>query len=156
LVEIEELEIGAQGDIAPAAQEARDADALRHVLDAVPGVERLAPLGRDVVPDRHRPVARQAHDPLRHESKTAFQSEMPFYIFSRDGGSAGMTVAAIERSLDLIEVLAGEAAALELGTLAARARMPKSAAHRTLTTLVARGLVVQDEATQGYALALRF
>jgi DNA-binding IclR family transcriptional regulator len=67
-----------------------------------------------------------------------------------------MTVAAIERSLDLIEVLAGEAAALDLGTLAARARMPKSAAHRTLTTLVARGLVVQDPATQGYALALRF
>jgi DNA-binding IclR family transcriptional regulator len=67
-----------------------------------------------------------------------------------------MTVAAIERCLDLIEVLAGEAAPLELGALAGRARMPKSATHRTLTTLVARGLVVQDPATQGYALALRF
>src|SRR5262245_52909711 len=67
-----------------------------------------------------------------------------------------MTVAAIERCLGLIEVLAGESASLELGALAARAGMPKSAAHRTLTTLVARGLVVQDPATQGYALSLRF
>lgn len=67
-----------------------------------------------------------------------------------------MTVAAIERCLGLIEVLAGEPASLELGAIAARAGMPKSAAHRTLTTLVARGLVVQDPATQGYALSLRF
>jgi DNA-binding IclR family transcriptional regulator len=67
-----------------------------------------------------------------------------------------MTVAAIERCLGLIEVLAGEPASLELGAIAARTAMPKSAAHRTLTTLVARGLVVQDPATQGYALSLRF
>jgi DNA-binding IclR family transcriptional regulator len=67
-----------------------------------------------------------------------------------------MTVAAIERCLDVVEVLAGEAASVELGALAARAGMPKSAAHRTLATLVARGLVVQDQVTQGYALSLRF
>ena len=66
-----------------------------------------------------------------------------------------MTVAAVDRCLSLIEALAGEAAPLELSELAARVELPNSAAHRILSTLMARGWVVQDEASQNYALSLR-
>ncbi|MEZ5931935.1 MAG: IclR family transcriptional regulator [Alphaproteobacteria bacterium] len=66
-----------------------------------------------------------------------------------------MTVAAVDRCLSLIEVLAGEAAPLELSELALRVGLPNSAAHRILSTLMARGWVVQDEASQNYALSLR-
>jgi len=66
-----------------------------------------------------------------------------------------MTVTAVERCLSLIEVLAGEAEPLELSDIASRADLPPSAAHRTLSTLVARGWVVQDPSSQNYALSLR-
>lgn len=66
-----------------------------------------------------------------------------------------MTVAAIERCLSLIEVLAGEAEPVELIDLARRIGLPNSATHRTLSTLMARGWVVQDPASQNYALSLR-
>ncbi|MBS0247584.1 MAG: IclR family transcriptional regulator [Proteobacteria bacterium] len=66
-----------------------------------------------------------------------------------------MSVVAIERCLQLIEVLAGEAEPVELSVLASRLRMPVSAVHRTLTTLVKSGWVVQAEAGQAYALSLR-
>ncbi len=66
-----------------------------------------------------------------------------------------MTVAAVDRCLSLIEALAGEADPLELSDLAARVGLPNSAAHRTLSTLVERGWVVQDPASQNYALSLR-
>lgn len=65
-----------------------------------------------------------------------------------------MTVAAVDRCLRLIESLAGEAAGLELGAIAARIAMPKSATHRMLATLVARGWVTQDPERQSYALSL--
>jgi len=66
-----------------------------------------------------------------------------------------MTVAAVERCLSLIEVLAGEPEPLELSDLADRVGLPASAAHRTLSTLMARGWIVQDSASQKYALSLR-
>lgn len=66
-----------------------------------------------------------------------------------------MTVTAIERCLSLIEVLAGEPEPLELSDLAARIGLPASAAHRTLSTLMARGWIVQEPASQKYALSLR-
>lgn len=66
-----------------------------------------------------------------------------------------MTVAAIDRCLDLVEVLAGEPEPLELLDLAGRAKVPNSAAHRILATLMARGWVVQDPASLNYALSLR-
>lgn len=66
-----------------------------------------------------------------------------------------MVVAAVERTLTVIEALAGQPAPLELSDLAARTGLPASAAHRTLSTLVARGWVVQDADSQNYALSLR-
>lgn len=66
-----------------------------------------------------------------------------------------MTVNAVERCLAIIEVLAGEAEPMELSELARRVELPASAGHRILATLMARGWVVQDPATQSYALSLR-
>ena len=66
-----------------------------------------------------------------------------------------MTVAAVDRCMSLIETLAGEPDGLELGAIAARIGMPKSATHRMLATLVQRGFVVQDPDSQSYALSLR-
>ncbi|MGI9523214.1 MAG: IclR family transcriptional regulator [Hyphomicrobiaceae bacterium] len=67
-----------------------------------------------------------------------------------------MTVAAVERCLGLLETLADEAEPVELAELAERVGLPNSAAHRILATLLTRGWVMQDEATQRYALSLRF
>ncbi len=66
-----------------------------------------------------------------------------------------MTVIAIERCLHLVEALAGESEPVELIELARRVGLPNSAAHRTLATLVTCGWVVQDPASQNYALSLR-
>ncbi len=66
-----------------------------------------------------------------------------------------MTVTAVERCLSLIEALAGEPEPVELVELARRIGLPNSATHRTLSTLVARGWVVQDPASQNYFLSLR-
>ncbi len=66
-----------------------------------------------------------------------------------------MTVAAVERCLALIEVLAGETEPLELVEISSRVGLPNSATHRILTTLTARGWVVQDAASQNYSLSLR-
>lgn len=66
-----------------------------------------------------------------------------------------MAVAAIDRSISMIEVLAAEAEPLELSEIAKRIDLPTSAAHRTITTLMGRGWVVQDPATQHYSLSLR-
>lgn len=66
-----------------------------------------------------------------------------------------MSVVAVERCLQLIEVLAGEAEPVELSVLASKLGMPGSAVHRILATLVKAGWVVQAEASQNYALSLR-
>lgn len=66
-----------------------------------------------------------------------------------------MTVAAVSRCLHIVECLAGAVGGLELGDIAERVAMPKSAAHRLLTTLVEHGWVVQDPDTQNYILSLR-
>lgn len=66
-----------------------------------------------------------------------------------------MTVAAVDRCLSLIEVLAGEPEAQELSGLASRVGLPNSAAHRILSTLMHRGWVIQEPSTQKYALSLR-
>lgn len=66
-----------------------------------------------------------------------------------------MTVTAVERCLSLVEALAGEPEPVELVELARRVGLPNSAAHRTLSTLVARGWVIQDAASQNYSLSLR-
>ncbi|MDK1389801.1 IclR family transcriptional regulator [Sinorhizobium sp. 8-89] len=66
-----------------------------------------------------------------------------------------MTVAAVSRCLSLLEILAGESEAVELSELADRLDMPASAVHRLLATLTGHGWVVQDAASQKYALSLR-
>jgi DNA-binding IclR family transcriptional regulator len=57
--------------------------------------------------------------------------------------------------LSLLEELAGEPDGAALGDLAERLDAPKSAVHRMLATLAARGYVVQDQSTQTYRLSLR-
>ncbi|WP_245482344.1 IclR family transcriptional regulator [Mesorhizobium sp. M4A.F.Ca.ET.050.02.1.1] len=66
-----------------------------------------------------------------------------------------LTIAAVSRCLTLLELLAGERESLELSELADRLDMPASAVHRLVTTLLNHGWVVQDSATQKYALSLR-
>jgi DNA-binding IclR family transcriptional regulator len=65
------------------------------------------------------------------------------------------SVASIDRCLDLFESLSGVADGLPLGVLARQLDLPKSAMHRLLTTLVARGFAMQDPATQRYRLSLQ-
>ncbi|MGQ0664616.1 MAG: IclR family transcriptional regulator [Pseudomonadota bacterium] len=65
------------------------------------------------------------------------------------------SLASIDRGLDLLETLSGEADGLSLGVLAERLDLPKSATHRLLTALVARRFAVQDPLTQRYRLSIR-
>ena len=64
-------------------------------------------------------------------------------------------VAAIDRSISMIEVLAAEAEPIDLSDIATQVDLPASAAHRTIVTLIERGWVIQDSATQKYSLSLR-
>src|SRR5690606_2096964 len=61
LVEIEELEVGIESDVAATAQEPGYADALRHVLLAVPGLEFASPFTGKIVPDGDRSSAGETH-----------------------------------------------------------------------------------------------
>ncbi|TCO59517.1 IclR family transcriptional regulator [Actinocrispum wychmicini] len=58
------------------------------------------------------------------------------------------------KGLRLLDVLSAADGALGLTELSRRAAIPKSSAHRLLTSLVASGLVIQD-ATGHYGLGLR-
>lgn len=60
-----------------------------------------------------------------------------------------------QRCLDLLELLAEAPDGLALAGVCTRLAMPKSAAHRFLALLAARGFVRQDGATQRYALTLK-
>lgn len=60
-----------------------------------------------------------------------------------------------ERCLSIIELLADGAASLPLGTIAERLDLPKSGAHRLLSTLVERGWIEQDAETGFYRLTMR-
>lgn len=61
----------------------------------------------------------------------------------------------VERSLQILETLAGAPDGLSLGALAQRLELPKSAAHRLLQALAARGYVHQDPVSQSYAMSLK-
>ena len=67
-----------------------------------------------------------------------------------------MTVSAIDRCLAVIECLAGQSRGLELSSIAQGLGLPKSATHRILQTLAARGWVTRDAGTENYVLSLRF
>jgi IclR family transcriptional regulator, acetate operon repressor len=64
-------------------------------------------------------------------------------------------VANVDRCLELLETLAGHSEGGSLGSLAEALDLPKSAAHRLLHALAARGYVVQDSTTQDYRLSLK-
>ncbi|MDF2370009.1 MAG: IclR family transcriptional regulator [Rhizobiaceae bacterium] len=66
-----------------------------------------------------------------------------------------MTVAAVSRCLNLLDILAGAREALELSELAARMDIPPSAAHRLVTTMANHGWVIQEPSSQKYALSLK-
>lgn len=66
-----------------------------------------------------------------------------------------MQVTNVDRCLDLVETLAGRPDGAPLGALADSLGLPKSAAHRLLQALAARGYVVQDTATQDYQLSVQ-
>lgn len=67
-----------------------------------------------------------------------------------------MATSTVDRCLALVETLAGQPDGASLGDLAEQVELPKSAAHRLLQTLAARGYVTQDAQTQDYRLSLRF
>lgn len=64
-------------------------------------------------------------------------------------------MAVVTRCLEAVEILASHPDGLALGELAERMRVPKSAGHRLLTTLVERDWVVQDPVTRHYRLTMR-
>jgi DNA-binding IclR family transcriptional regulator len=66
-----------------------------------------------------------------------------------------LQVANVDRSLSVLETLAQAPSGLSLGTLAAQIGLPKSAAHRLLHTLAARGYVYQDARSQDYFLSVK-
>lgn len=61
----------------------------------------------------------------------------------------------LERTLGILELLAGHPAGLPVGTIAARLDMPASAAHRLLNDLARMGYVRQDRAQGDYALTIK-
>lgn len=66
-----------------------------------------------------------------------------------------MTIAAVDRALKMLDLLAGEPAGIDLGALAERLGLPASATHRLLATFAERGFVAQDPASGAYALTLK-
>ncbi|MDI2098419.1 IclR family transcriptional regulator [Ruicaihuangia caeni] len=64
-------------------------------------------------------------------------------------------VAAIQRSIAVIDLLVGKPNGLPLGVIAERLNIPKSAAHRTLGELIELGYVRQDGSQGNYILGLR-
>jgi len=61
----------------------------------------------------------------------------------------------VDRVMDIIELLADEPNGLPLSDIARRLEMPKSAANRLLSSLVNRGIAVQDDASQRYRLTVK-
>ncbi|MBL8702622.1 MAG: IclR family transcriptional regulator [Alphaproteobacteria bacterium] len=61
----------------------------------------------------------------------------------------------LDRAIDVIEFLAEEAEGLRLSTIAERLSLPKSAVHRLLVPLCARGWAEQDAESGRYRLSLR-
>ena len=66
-----------------------------------------------------------------------------------------MAASQIARTFGALEQLCAHPAGLPLQTLAETLQVPKSAAHRALTELVALGYVVQNKATGQYLLSTR-
>ncbi len=61
----------------------------------------------------------------------------------------------VDRVMDIIELLAEEPNGLPLSDIARRLDMPKSAAHRLLSSLINRRFAVQDDTSQRYRLSVK-
>lgn len=61
----------------------------------------------------------------------------------------------LEKALDLLEAFTLDNRALSIAQLSGAAGIPKSTAHRLLSTLKLRGYVRQDEASRRYRLGIR-
>ena len=61
----------------------------------------------------------------------------------------------LERTLGILELLAGHPGGLSVGAIAGRLDMPPSAAHRLLNDLARLGYVRQDRAQGDYALTIK-
>lgn len=68
---------------------------------------------------------------------------------------ANASVRSVERALDILQMLAISPGGTGLTAIASRASLPKSTAHRLLSTLEARGFVKRDPTTDQYCLGLR-
>lgn len=66
-----------------------------------------------------------------------------------------MTIPNVDRALAMLEALAGDPEGMPLVALATRLDFPKSATHRLLEALVARGYVLQDSPSQRYRLSMK-
>lgn len=66
-----------------------------------------------------------------------------------------MVYSPAQRCLDILEVLSEAPGGLPLSGIGARLQLPKSATHRFLAVLEARGFVRQDPATQHYGLTFK-
>lgn len=66
-----------------------------------------------------------------------------------------VAVSLVDRCVDVVDLLARDAGGLSLGDISDRLGVPKSAAHRLLSALCARGWVEQDDRTGFYRLTLR-
>src|SRR5690242_18332126 len=71
-------------------------------------------------------------------------------------GLPAMAHVPAERCLAIIELLADGAREMPLGEIAERLSLPKSGAHRLLTTLVEQGWAEQNASTGFYRLSMRF
>jgi DNA-binding IclR family transcriptional regulator len=71
-------------------------------------------------------------------------------------GNSFVSVANVDRCLNLIEILADNPPGIGLSSLADQLAMPLSAVHRLLGALIERGYVRQDPATHLYEFTLRF
>jgi IclR family transcriptional regulator, acetate operon repressor len=66
-----------------------------------------------------------------------------------------MKQSATERTIDILELLVGHPAGLQLAQISERLGIPRSIGHRLLGLLVERGFVHQDSASRQYALTLK-
>jgi IclR family transcriptional regulator, acetate operon repressor len=74
---------------------------------------------------------------------------------SRDGANL-YSVRAVERVVDILDVLHGRVGGLTLAEVARAAGMPKATVFRYISTLEARGYVERDPVGGGYQLGLAF
>ena len=65
------------------------------------------------------------------------------------------TVQVLERTLDILEVLAGSTAGLGVSEISGITRLPLSTVHRLLKVLKRRGYALQNPETRKYSLSSR-